>query len=67
MHGNDAMMDATTKFVIIGTALILGFDALQIYVRGTDASISAHMEKWSHRWPIIAFGWGFLMGHFYGN
>ena len=59
-------MDFTTWFVIVGTVLILLVDAILIAKRGVDASISSHIQVWSHKWPLIAFLWGFLMGHFYG-
>ena len=59
-------MDLTTWFIIIGTLVILGFDAVMLKIKGVPGTISAHMDAWSHRWPVIAFLWGFLMGHFYG-
>lgn len=60
-------MDFTTWFIILGTIVILGVDAVLIIKNGKKASISDHIVLWSHKWPVIAFAWGFLMGHFYGH
>jgi uncharacterized integral membrane protein len=59
-------MDLTTWFVIIGTVLILSVDVVLLARGGEKATISDHMRAWSHKWPVVAFLWGFLMGHFYG-
>lgn len=51
-------------FIVIVTSIILLFD---IFALSKGSSISSVITEYSHKWPIIAFAWGFLMGHWYGK
>jgi len=57
----------TLVFVAVATVLILSFDALAAYFGGQKATISWLTTMLSGKYPAIAFAWGFLMGHFFGQ
>lgn len=58
-----------TFAVILGAVAILGaYDIVTVYATGgKDATISVIISWASTRWPAIAFFFGFLMGHFFGQ
>ncbi len=53
--------------LIIGLVVIalIGYDFYAIAVGGTEASISHIVIVWSYKYPIIPFGMGVLIGHFF--
>ena len=62
-------MNRTRWFILIGTVTILGMDAYFWASTGIDSTISRQMIDMAYTKPygaLIPFGWGFLMGHFFG-
>ena len=49
--------------VFISVALIL--DAILLYFRGEEATISFRVAYWSRRAPVLAFLIGLLAGHLF--
>lgn len=57
-----------TRWVIVGLVVfIAGLDVVLAVLYGMDATISVQITKWSHEYPAIAFGFGFLMGHWFAQ
>lgn len=62
----------TTFFVVAVTVMVILFDiliaALQQWLGGGErATITAVIIKYSRKYPVIPFAFGFLMGHFFGD
>ena len=55
----------TIYVVLFIVALGVIYDFYAIAVGGTEASISHLMKMWGHKYPIVPFAMGVLMGHFY--
>ncbi len=65
------MFEWTTQAItacVIGSAIVL-LVAYDIWARlrekNADSTISAVVRDWSFKYPIIAFAFGVLMGHFF--
>lgn len=56
---------ATLFFMIFGTIVILGYDGIAIWQGGVQASISAETTSYAHKYPMLPFIWGVLIGHFF--
>ena len=57
-----------TIVVIIAAIVILGgFDVVIAYLGGKESTISLVITDYSHKWPVIPFAFGFLMGHFFAQ
>lgn len=57
----------TIGVIIVSVVVIGGYDVFVEIVAGNSASISVLMTWASRKWPAIAFVWGFLMGHWFGQ
>ncbi len=61
----------TTKLItvaVIGVTavLLIAYDIwARLREKDADSTISAVIRDWSMKWPIIAFTFGVLMGHFF--
>lgn len=58
-------MNLTTLFLIILVVLVASFDVFVIAKKGKQESISAHIIRYSHKYPSIPFLLGFLCGHLF--
>ena len=57
-----------TRWVIVLVVVIVGaIDIVLALVGGKDLTISVEIWRWSHEYPVIAFAFGFLMGHFFAQ
>jgi hypothetical protein len=57
-----------TALVVIAVIFILSiFDIVMAYLSGGDATISWCIYQWSLKYPVIAFAFGFLMGHLFAQ
>jgi hypothetical protein len=55
-------------FLVVWTVVFLAVaDALIVYFKGVEKSISCTVYAWSKAYPIIPFAVGVLMGHFFWN
>jgi hypothetical protein len=57
-----------TALVVIAVIVILPvFDIVMAYLSGGDVTISWYIYQWSLKYPVIAFAFGFLMGHVFAQ
>lgn len=57
---------AITKLVIVLSIIVLFlYDWLTIEYGGYDTSISHTLYTMAQEFPVVAFGFGFLMGHLF--
>ncbi|MGP0063538.1 MAG: hypothetical protein ACLQGP_08070 [Isosphaeraceae bacterium] len=57
-----------TAGVVIAAVFILSiFDIVMAYLSGGEATISWCIYQWSLKYPVIAFAFGFLMGHLFAQ
>lgn len=56
----------TILIVILVVVLLGAYDVFALCEWGVSATISHQIILWSHSYPIIAFLFGLLIGHFYG-
>lgn len=61
----DAHMNTETVLLIL-TGLLLLWDAYLWFDGKPGNTISQVIIKFSHDYPLIPLGFGFLLGHFYG-
>ncbi len=55
-----------TKDLIIATIVILAAVDVWLYItKGSEATISRTLLKWSQAYPIIAFALGVVFGHIF--
>lgn len=63
----ETLIQVTDWFCVAVVVVSLGYDVVTIAIaRGTQATISARVVRWSQRWPAIPFALGFLAGHWFG-
>jgi hypothetical protein len=55
----------TKIFTLVSLVIIIVFDVYIILKEGKASSISATIINWSHEYPSIPFGSGFLCGHLF--
>jgi len=55
----------TIYVTILAVAILIGYDFVAIAKGGTEASISHLVKVWGHKYPIIPFVVGVLIGHFW--
>ena len=60
------MIKAATKIVILAFVVgLIGYDFYAFYVGGTEATVSWTVFEWSHQYPAMTFGVGFVCGHLF--
>lgn len=60
------LVDVTSIIIGSVTALLIAYDVWVAYKDPTkDATISWVLLSSSKKWPVIAFAFGFLMGHLF--
>lgn len=60
-------MNPTRWLIVAIVAIVGGIDIILAVHGGVNATISVQITRWSHEYPAIAFAFGFLMGHFFGQ
>ena len=58
-------MNLTVLFLIIIASSLIIFDAFIIWKKGKQESISAHVIRGSHKYPLIVLLFGILLGHLF--
>ena len=58
-------MNLTVLFVITLVVLVAAFDVWIIAKKGKQESISAHIIRASHKYPMLPFLLGILCGHLF--
>jgi hypothetical protein len=62
------MMDyrTTLELVLASGLVLLGvYDVAAYLIAGHDATVTAAIRDWTHKWPVVAFAAGFLAGHLF--
>lgn len=57
--------EMTTIIIIAATVILIGYDVFAFIFAGADATISVVIWEASKDFPMVPFGFGVLMGHFF--
>jgi hypothetical protein len=55
----------TDIFIVSWVVVALVVDAVLLYRGGVESTISVRIIRWSMKYPLVSFGIGVVMGHFY--
>jgi hypothetical protein len=60
-------MNLTITFMIAGVVIVALFDVYIILKKGKSESISAHVIRGSHKYPLLVLLCGMVLGHLFWN
>ena len=61
---NETIKKITRIVILVGVVLWIGWD-LYAVIAGNDATISIQLTSWAHKLPILPFGVGVVIGHWF--
>lgn len=57
----------TIGVILVSVVFLGGWDLIAVIFGGEPATISSIIQSSAHRWPVIPFLFGVLMGHFFAS